>query len=151
MDVQPDCIEDLIAVNALHCPVTLEVGVTEDYIRYRRGEVVPVYNYGAYEATKNTFGIMVYQEQFMSIAHTLGGFDPGKTDYLRKAIGKKDAALMATLKEDFIEGAVANGCPRYEAEPQPRRGLRPDGLLRGLAEGQLPDRLLYRRPAVVRR
>lgn len=115
-DVRPDCIEDLIAVNALYRPATLDIGATEDYIRFRRGEVAPVYNYGCYEATKNTFGIMVYQEQFMSVAHTLGGFDLGKTDLLRKAIGKKKADLMATLKADFIAGAVRNGCPDYEAE-----------------------------------
>lgn len=115
-DVQPDCIEDLIAVNALYRPATLDIGATGDYVRYRRGEAVPVYNYGCYEATKSTYGIMVYQEQFMSIAHTLGGFDPGKTDYLRKAIGKKNAELMATLKADFMAGAVRNGCPEYEAE-----------------------------------
>lgn len=115
-DVQPDCIEDLIAVNALYRPATLDIGATEDYVRYRRGEVAPVYDYGCYEATKNTFGIMAYQEQFMSVAHTLGGFDLGKTDLLRKAIGKKKADLMATLKADFIAGAIRNGCPDYEAE-----------------------------------
>lgn len=115
-DVQPECIEDLIAINALYRPATLDIGATDDYVRFRRGEVAPVYNYGCYEATKNTFGIMVYQEQFMSVAHTLGGFDLGKTDYLRKAIGKKKADLMATLKADFIAGAVGNGCPDYEAE-----------------------------------
>lgn len=115
-DVQPNCIEDLIAINALYRPATLDIGATDDYVRYRRGEVAPVYNYGCYEATQNTFGIMVYQEQFMSIAHTLGGFDLGKTDLLRKAIGKKKADLMATLKTDFITGAIANGCPDYEAE-----------------------------------
>ncbi|WP_289764426.1 DNA polymerase III subunit alpha [uncultured Duncaniella sp.] len=115
-EIRPECIEDLIAINALYRPATLDIGATEDYIRYRRGEVAPVYDYGCYEATKNTFGIMVYQEQFMSVAHTLGGFDLGKTDYLRKAIGKKKADLMATLKADFIAGAVRNGCPEYEAE-----------------------------------
>lgn len=115
-DVQPVCIEDLIAVNALYRPATLDIGATEDYVRFRRGEIAPVYSYGCYEATKNTFGIMVYQEQFMSVAHTLGGFDLGKTDMLRKAIGKKKADLMATLKADFIAGAVENGCPDYEAE-----------------------------------
>lgn len=115
MDVEPDCIEDLIAINALFRPATLEIGATEDYIRYKRGEVAPVYNFGTYEATKNTFGIMTYQEQYMQIAHTLGGFDLGKTDHLRKAIGKKNAELMATLKDDFIKGAISNGCPDYEA------------------------------------
>ncbi len=85
-------------------------------MRYKRGEVAPVYNFGTYETTKNTFGIMTYQEQFMSIAHTLGGFDLGKTDILRKAIGKKKADLMASLKEDFIRGAADNGCPDYEAQ-----------------------------------
>lgn len=116
MDVRPDCIEDLIAINALYRPATLEIKATDDYIKYKHGEVAPVYSFGTYEATKNTYGIMCYQEQFMSIAHTLGGFDLGKTDYLRKAIGKKKADLMATLKEDFIKGAIGKGCPDYEAE-----------------------------------
>lgn len=115
-DVQPNCIEDLIAINALFRPATLDIGATDDYVRYRQGDVAPVYNFGCYEATKNTYGIMVYQEQFMSVAHTLGGFDLGKTDYLRKAIGKKKADLMASLKNDFIAGAIKNGCPPYEAE-----------------------------------
>lgn len=116
MDVQPDCIEDLIAINALYRPATLEINATDDYIRYKHGEVAPVYDFGTYEATKNTYGIMVYQEQFMSVAHTLAGFDLGKTDYLRKAIGKKKADLMESLKVDFINGAISNGCPNYEAE-----------------------------------
>jgi DNA polymerase-3 subunit alpha len=116
MDVQPDCIEDLIAINALYRPATLEINATDDYIRYKHGEVAPVYDFGTFEATKNTFGIMVYQEQFMSVAHTLAGFDLGKTDYLRKAIGKKKADLMESLKVDFINGAISNGCPDYEAE-----------------------------------
>ena len=115
-DVQPNCIEDLIAINALFRPATLDIGAIDDYVRYRRGDVAPVYNFGCYEATKNTYGIMVYQEQFMSVAHTLGGFDLGKTDYLRKAIGKKKADLMASLKNDFIAGAIKNCCPPYEAE-----------------------------------
>lgn len=61
-DVQPNCIEDLIAVNALYRPATLDIGATDDYTRYKRGEVAPVYNYGCYEATKNTFGIMCVAE-----------------------------------------------------------------------------------------
>lgn len=116
MDVRPDCIEDLIVINALYRPATLDIGATEEYVRYKHGEVAPVYNFGTYEATKNTFGIISYQEQFMSIAHSLGGFDLGKTDLLRKAIGKKNHELMASLKGDFISGAIANGCPDYEAK-----------------------------------
>lgn len=116
MDVRPDCIEDLIVINALYRPATLDIGATEEYIRYKRGEVAPVYSFGTYEATKNTYGIMAFQEQYMSIAHTLGGFDLGKTDVLRKAIGKKNPELMASLKDDFISGATANGCPDYEAQ-----------------------------------
>lgn len=115
-DVQPDNIEDLIAINALFRPATLDIGATDDYIRYKHGEVAPVYDFGTYEATKNTYGIMVYQEQFMSVAHSLAGFDLGKTDFLRKAIGKKKADLMESLKVDFINGAISNGCPDYEAE-----------------------------------
>lgn len=115
-DVQPTCIEDLIAINALYRPATLDIGATDDYVRYQRKEIAPVYNYGCYEATKNTFGLLIYQEQFISVAHTLAGFDLGKADLLRKAIGKKLADLMATLKTDFITGAIANGCPDFEAE-----------------------------------
>lgn len=115
-DVQPDNIEDLIAINALFRPATLDIGATDDYIRYKHGEVAPVYDFGTYEATKNTYGIMVYQEQFMSVAHSLAGFDLGKTDFLRKAIGKKKADLMESLKIDFINGAISNGCPDYEAD-----------------------------------
>ncbi len=44
-DVQPECIEDLIAINALYRPATLDIGATDDYVRFRRGEVAPVYNY----------------------------------------------------------------------------------------------------------
>ena len=116
MDVRPECIEDLIVINALFRPGTLDVGATDEFVRYRHGDIAPVYNYGIYEATKNTYGLLVYQEQYLSIAHTLGGFDLGKTDVLRKAIGKKNHTLMATLKDDFIAGAVANGCPDYEAQ-----------------------------------
>lgn len=115
MDVGPNCMEDLIAINALYRPATLDIGAHEDYIRYKHGDVAPVYNYGTYEATKNTYGILTYQEQFMSIAHSLGGFDLGKTDLLRKSIGKKNHELMASLKDDFISGALANGCPGEEA------------------------------------
>ncbi len=68
MDVRPDCIEDLIVINALYRPATLDIGATEEFVRYKRGEVAPVYNFGTYEATKNTYGIMCFQEQFMSIA-----------------------------------------------------------------------------------
>ena len=98
-DVRPKCIEDLIAINALYRPATLDIGATEDYIRFRRGEVAPVYDYGCYEATKNTFGIMCYQEQFMSIAHTLGGFDLG----MERAGGD---AQRPVAEDDDLLGAV---------------------------------------------
>ena len=71
MEVKPDNIEDLIAINALYRPATLEIGATDDYVRYKHNEATPVYNYGTYEATKNTIGIMCYLEQYMLVAHTL--------------------------------------------------------------------------------
>lgn len=52
MEVKPDNIEDLIAINALYRPATLEIGATDDYVRYKHNEATPVYNYGTYEATK---------------------------------------------------------------------------------------------------
>src|SRR3954465_13770745 len=63
-----------------------------------------------------TYGVTVYQEQNMQIAKSLAGFSPAEADDLRKAIGKKDARLMGSLKERFLEGAVANAVNRPTAE-----------------------------------
>lgn len=116
MDMQPTGINDLIAGNALYRPATIEVGATDDYVRYKKGESVPVYDYGTYEATKETYGLYCYQEEFMNIAQQVAGFDASKVDLLRKAIGKKKRDLMATLKDDFIKGAMDNGCPEEDAK-----------------------------------
>lgn len=108
-DVRPKCIEDLIAINALYRPATLDIGATEDYIRFRRGEVAPVYDYGCYEATKNTFGIMCYQEQFMSIAHTLGGFEPRQNRPVEKSHRQEEGGSDGYAQGRFHRG----GCPQW--------------------------------------
>ncbi len=63
-----------------------------------------------------TQGVYIYQEQAMQIAKDLAGFSPAQADDLRKAIGKKNAELMATLKDEFLEGCVGNGVERKVAE-----------------------------------
>lgn len=115
-ELQPTEINDIIAANALYRPATIEIKDHEKYITYKRGEAQAVYNFGTYEHTGQTYGIMAYQEQYMKIAQTLGGFSLSKADVLRKAIGKKLADLMETLKSDFISGAIKNDCPKEEAE-----------------------------------
>jgi len=115
-DMGLDSIDDITAANALYRPATIDIKAHEDYIRYKRGEATPTYNWGTYDSTSETHGIMAYQEQMMRISQTVGGFSLSKADVLRKAIGKKNTEIMASLKRDFIDGAVANQCPVAEAK-----------------------------------
>ena len=77
---------------------------------------------------KETYGIMVYQEQVMQMAQIIGGYSLGGADLLRRAMGKKKAEEMAEHRELFREGAAKNGLTGREG----RRNLRPDGEVRGL-------------------
>lgn len=112
----PTNINDLIAATALHRPSTMEIGAHNDYIKYKNGEAEPIYDWGTSDITGETYSIYTYQEQAMLIAVQLAGFSLTKADVLRKAIGKKKADLMATLREDFISGITKNGCSKEEAD-----------------------------------
>lgn len=103
----PLTFADVAAVSALNRPGPLEAGLDRLYIENRDGTSTPTYVSPHMEnALKDTFGAIVYQEQVMQIAKDLSGFSGSEADVLRKAIGKKDADLMAEQKEKFIEGAV---------------------------------------------
>jgi DNA polymerase-3 subunit alpha len=106
--VKPTEFEDLIALNALYRPGPMQF--IPDYaknkadpsrVRYEDERLRPL--------LEGTHGICIYQEQFMEIAKAVGGFTPAEADDLRKAIGKKVASLMASLKEKFIAGCAGNG------------------------------------------
>jgi DNA polymerase-3 subunit alpha len=110
MDLQPSCFEDVIAVVALFRPGPLQSGMVEDFIERKHGRAPIEYPLPQLEETlAETYGIMIYQEQVMKIAGMLSGYSLGEADLLRRAMGKKDKALMAKEKEKFIPRAVANG------------------------------------------
>ena len=100
--------EELAAATALFRPGPLDSGMTEEYVKAKQGISPPHYGHAAgEEVTKNTFGVMVYQEQLMAIMRRLAGFSMAKADAARKAIGKKEKEKLMELKDDFIIGAQA--------------------------------------------
>lgn len=117
MDLQPSCFEDIIAVVALFRPGPLQSGMVADFIERKHGRAQIEYPLPQLEETlAETYGIMIYQEQVMKIAGMLSGYSLGEADLLRRAMGKKDKALMAKEKEKFIPRAVANGIDSDKAD-----------------------------------
>ena len=106
--VKPTEFEDLIALVALYRPGPMEY--IPVYARRKDGqEQVTFLDPRLRGDHRRTYGICIYQEQYMEIAKQIAGFSPAEADDLRKAIGKKIHALMASLKDKFIEGCAANG------------------------------------------
>ncbi|BAL81417.1 DNA polymerase III subunit alpha [Caldisericum exile] len=115
--VQPDSIEDLTAVVALYRPGTIKAGGIEEYINRKSGKTKVTYPHPKLEPIlKNTYGIIVYQEQVMQIANTLAGYTMAEADTLRKAIGKKIPEIMKAQRDVFVQRAVANGVEKNVAE-----------------------------------
>ena len=114
-EMKPSCINDLIAANALFRPATLENGSTTDYVDCKRGDRAPVYMWGTYNALKDTFGLITYQEQVVFIAREVGGFSLGDGVKLVKFISKKKTEKIQAMKAKFMEGAKKNGCPDEDA------------------------------------
>ena len=113
--VKPTEFEDLIALVALYRPGPMQY--IPVYARRKAGQEPVTYIDPRLEAiTGDTYGISIYQEQSMEIAKQIGGFSPADADDLRKAIGKKIHSLMASLKEQFLEGCVANGTTKEVAK-----------------------------------
>jgi DNA polymerase III subunit alpha len=106
--VKPSEFEDLIALVALYRPGPM--AYIPVYARRKHGqEPVTFADPRLKPLTKDSYGICIYQEQYMQIAKEIAGFSPAEADDLRKAIGKKIHALMASLKDKFLEGCAQNG------------------------------------------
>jgi DNA polymerase III subunit alpha len=106
--VKPTEFEDLIALVALYRPGPMSY--IPVYARRKAGQEAVAYaDERLKEITGGTYGICIYQEQYMEIAKQLAGFAPAEADDLRKAIGKKDHKLMASLEGKFLEGTAASG------------------------------------------
>ncbi|MDE3024869.1 MAG: DNA polymerase III subunit alpha, partial [Acidobacteriota bacterium] len=106
--VKPTQFEDIIALNALYRPGPMQY-IPVYARRKNKQEPVTYIDPRLEEITSSTYGICIYQEQYMEIAKKVAGFSPAEADDLRKAIGKKIHALMASLKGKFLEGAASNG------------------------------------------
>jgi DNA polymerase-3 subunit alpha len=113
----PTCINDLIAMNALYRPGPLDSGMINVYIECKRGLRESKYEHPLLEAIlKDTYGVIVFQEQVLKIAQEMAGYSLGKADILRKAIGKKQVEVMAAQKNEFIDGAIKRGIGKDTAE-----------------------------------
>jgi DNA polymerase-3 subunit alpha len=113
--LRPERLEDVIAIVSLYRPGPMEL--IDDFIARKHGRAQIAYEHPAMETfTRETYGIMVYQEQIMQIASELAGFSMGEADTLRRAMGKKDRDLMAQQREKFIDRSVERKVPRAKAE-----------------------------------
>jgi DNA polymerase-3 subunit alpha len=113
--LRPERLEDVIAMVALYRPGPMEM--IPDFIARRHGRVKPTYEHPVMEKhLQETYGIMVYQEQVLKIANDMAGFSMSEADDLRKAMGKKIAALMAEQRAKFLAGAKGRGVKEKVAE-----------------------------------
>jgi DNA polymerase-3 subunit alpha len=104
--IRPNCFEDLVAILALYRPGPLDSGMAEEYIKRKHGREKIKYLHPLLDTIlKDTYGVIVYQEQVMQIAQVLGGYTMGDADILRRAMGKKDPEEMASQRERFVDGA----------------------------------------------
>ena len=114
--LRPKSIEDLSALNALYRPGPLDGGMVDDFIdRYHGKKPVEYLTPEMEEILRNTYGILVYQEQIMQLAQRLGGYSLGEADLMRRAMGKKKREEMAVHEEKFIAGCVRNKIPKKKA------------------------------------
>ncbi len=107
-ELKPDSFKDIVALVALYRPGPLQSGMSRDYVARKHGAAVRYEHPSLEPILKNTYGIILYQEQVMEIARTLAGYTLGAADILRRAMGKKDPEVMRQQREIFISGAVKN-------------------------------------------
>ncbi len=115
VSLRPDRFEDIIAVIALYRPGPMDL--IPDFVKGKHGKTSTSYDVPEIEEIlKETYGVIVYQEQVMAIAHRVAGFSLGQADILRRAMGKKKPEEMARLRDQFVEGARTRKIPPKTAE-----------------------------------
>ena len=122
-NMQPSAFEDIVAILALYRPGPLGSGMVEDYVqcKHKRKRVVFPHPLMA-DILKETYGVLVYQEQIIKSVQVLAGFSLGQADLLRRAIGKKTPEILAEQRIQFVEGCLKNTefveqCPQ-ESTPE---------------------------------
>ncbi|MFL0736430.1 MAG: DNA polymerase III subunit alpha, partial [Prochlorococcus sp.] len=109
-DLRPSSLEDISSILALYRPGPLDAGLIPKFINRKHGREVIDFAHAALEPIlKETYGIMVYQEQIMKIAQDLAGYSLGEADLLRRAMGKKKVSEMQKHRSIFVEGASRSG------------------------------------------
>ncbi|OPX86603.1 MAG: DNA polymerase III subunit alpha [Pelotomaculum sp. PtaB.Bin104] len=109
-DLKPEVFEDIVALVALYRPGPLGSGMVDDFIKNKHGLTKAKYLHPILEPIlKDTYGVILYQEQVMRIASDLAGFSLGEADMLRRAMGKKKPEIIAGKRSEFVEGAVRKG------------------------------------------
>ena len=117
VSMKPDCIEDVIALIALYRPGPLKSGMVQEYISRKQGKTKITYEVPQLESIlKETYGVIIYQEQVMQIASVLANYTMGEADTFRKAMSKKNPADMEKEKPKFIAGARRNKIPESKAK-----------------------------------
>lgn len=115
--LRPSCFDDVIAMLALYRPGPLGSGMVDEFIKRKHGEVPVEYPLPSLEPVlKDTYGVIVYQEQVMKIAQVVALYTLGGADLLRRAMGKKIAEAMAEQREVFYKGAEKNGVSKEKAK-----------------------------------
>ncbi|MEA5532511.1 DNA polymerase III subunit alpha [Crocosphaera sp. XPORK-15E] len=116
-NLKPSGIEDISSILALYRPGPLDAGLIPKFIDRKHGREPIIYEHPLLEPIlKETYAVLVYQEQIMKMAQDLAGYSLGEADLLRRAMGKKKASEMAKHREIFIDGATKNGVPQAIAE-----------------------------------
>lgn len=116
-NLKPDSIDDIIALVALYRPGPIGSGMIDDFINRKHGKIPVSYLHPLLEPIlKDTHGVILYQEQVMRIAKELAGFTLGEADNLRKAMGKKIAAILEKNRQLFLDGCKKNAIPEKLAE-----------------------------------
>lgn len=109
-DLKPGVFADIVALVALYRPGPLQSGMVTDFIKNKHGISKTKYLHPKLEPIlKDTYGVILYQEQVMRISSDLAGFSLGEADLLRRAMGKKKPEIIAGLRSQFVEGAGKNG------------------------------------------
>jgi DNA polymerase-3 subunit alpha len=115
--LEPENIEDIIALLALYRPGPLGSDMVDDFIHRKKGKSQITYLHPQLKPIlEKTYGIILYQEQVMEIAKELGGFTFGQADLLRRAMGNKDPEKMEAMRSMFLEGSVRYGIDQAEAD-----------------------------------
>jgi DNA polymerase III subunit alpha len=116
-ELKPNCFEDVIAAISLFRPGTLDAGMVDPFIHRKHGKERVEYDHPLLEPVlRDTYGVIIYQEQVMRAAQALAGYTLEQADILRAAMGKKQLAVMERERERFISGAVKNGVNQGLAE-----------------------------------